>query len=138
MGICVLRPSALGHHLVGPRFQNIARLKTILLFNFEVVITIKLSTKYFYFLVFVLIINYAKSKKLQNNDRLQKDRRVIHRVTSNDNEWHNKWQQVVQRMTTSDIEWYNEWQRVRTRVTKNDEEWQRMTASDKTNEYEWE
>ena len=63
---------------------------------------------------------------------------MIHRVTSNDNEWHNKWQQVVQRMTTSDIEWYNEWQRVRTRVTKNDEEWQRMTASDNTNEYEWE
>ena len=53
-----------------------------------------------------------------------KDRRVVHRVTSNDNEW--------QRMTTSGtkngIEWYNEWQRVV----------QQVTTSDKTNEYEWE
>ena len=36
------RPSALGPHLVGPRPQNIARLNTILLFNFEVVTTLKL------------------------------------------------------------------------------------------------
>ena len=53
-----------------------------------------------------------------------KDRRVVHRVTSNDNEW--------QRMTTSGtkngIEWYNEWQRVV----------QQVATSDKTNEYEWE
>ena len=53
--------------------------------------------------------------------------------TSSDNEW----QPVVQRVTTSDNEWYSKWQQ-RQRVTKNDNESQRMAASDKTNEYEWE
>ena len=46
--------------------------------------------------------------------------------TSNDNdddEWYNEWQ-------WSDNEW--QW------VIENDNEWQRMTASDKTNENEWE
>ena len=74
-------------------------------------------------------------------------------------EWYIEWQQVVQRMTTSgttnDNEWErvvqrvtmsgtnsdNEWQRKRNewqRITKNHNEWQQMTASDKTNEDEWE
>ena len=73
--------------------------------------------------------------------------------TTSDKEWYNEWQQmttsgttsdnewqrVVQRMTTSDSEWYSKWQRMTTSnkkwqwVTAND-----MTASDKTNEYEWE
>ena len=48
--------------------------------------------------------------------------------TTNDNEW----QRVVQRMTTSGTASDNGWQR----VTKNDK-WQRMTTSNKTNEYEW-
>ena len=46
--------------------------------------------------------------------------------TSNDNdddEWYNEWQ-------WSDNEW--QW------VIENDNEWQWMTASDKTNENEWE
>ena len=56
LGVCVPRPSAQGPypqpstlglsaldpHLVGPRSQNIARLNTILLLNFEVAITLKL------------------------------------------------------------------------------------------------
>ena len=41
----------------------------------------------------------------------------LQRVTTNDNEWYNKWQWVVERVTTSDNQWqrvttnYNEWQR---------------------------
>ena len=54
--------------------------------------------------------------------------------TTNDKEWYNKWQRMIQRVTASGIASDNEWQRVR----KNDNEWQRMTASHKTNEYEWE
>ena len=75
-------------------------------------------------------------------DRLLKDRRIVHRVTTSDNEWHNEWQRmttsgatndnewqrVVQRMTMSGNEWYNEWQRMTC-----DNEWQQMT----TNENEW-
>ena len=49
-------------------------------------------------------------------------------------EWYNKWQRMIQRVTTSGIASDNEWQRVR----KNDNGWQRITASHKTNEYEWE
>ena len=48
-----------------PGPQNIARLNTILLFNFEVVITLKLENKYFF--LFVLVIKDVESKKLQNN-----------------------------------------------------------------------
>ena len=65
-------------------------------------------------------------------------------------EWYNDWQRVTTSGTTSDKERQrvttndNEWQRMTTsgnewrRVTKNRNEWQRMTASDKTNENEWE
>ena len=35
-------------------------------------------------------------------DRLKKDRRVVHRVTTRDNEWYNKWQRVTASNTTSD------------------------------------
>ena len=35
-------------------------------------------------------------------DRLKKDRRVVHRVTTSDNEWYNKWQRVTASNTTSD------------------------------------
>ena len=58
-----LGPSALGPHLVDPRPQNIARLNTILLFNFEVFITLLKQV----FFLFVLIIKDVTSKKLQNN-----------------------------------------------------------------------
>ena len=56
------------------------------------------------------------------DDRLSKDRRVVHRVTTSDNEW----QRIKTSGTTSD----NKWQR----VTTNDKEWQRQTTSGKTNE----
>ena len=65
MGVYVSRPSAFSPYpqspfrrssALGP--QNIARLNTILLFIFEVVITLKL------FFVFALFINYVKSKKM--------------------------------------------------------------------------
>ena len=46
---------------------------------------------------------------------------MIHRVTTNDNEWYHEWQQVVQQVTTND----NEWQR----MTKSDNEWQRVVIS---------
>ena len=46
--------------------------------------------------------NVAKNDGTEMLDRLQKDRRVIHRVTTNGNETSDiKWQRVVQRMTTS-------------------------------------
>ena len=51
-------------------------------------------------------------------------------MTTNDHGW----QRVVQRVTKCGTASENEWQR----VTKNDDEWRRMTASVKTNEYEWE
>ena len=35
-------------------------------------------------------------------DRLKKDRRVVHRVTTSDNEWYNKWQRVTASNTRSD------------------------------------
>ena len=80
---------------------------------------------------------------------------MIHRVTTSDNKWYNKWQ----RMTTSENEWPravqpvttsdNKWQRVTTndnesqrmttvdneweRVIKNDKEWQRMAMRDYQN-----
>ena len=64
-----------------------------------------------------------------------KDRRVVHRVTSNDKEWQrmtksgttndNEWHRMRSSGTTDDNEWYNDWQQVL----------QQMTASDKTNEY---
>ena len=52
-------------------------------------------------------------------------KRVVQRVTKNNNEWQ-KWQWVVQQMSASDSEWQ--------RVTINDNKRQRVTASDKTNE----
>ena len=81
--------------------------------------------------------------------RLQKDRRVAHRVTktgtTSDNECYrvktsgttsnNEWQRVVQRMTTSaktnGNEWYNERQWMATSDksrTTNDNKWQWVTA----------
>ena len=67
-----------------------------------------------------------------------KDRWVVHRVTSNDNEW--------QRMTTSCATNDNEWQRMTSSSTTNDNEWynewkpalQQKITSDKANEYGWE
>ena len=44
------RPPPLGSHLVGPRPQFIARLNAMLLFNFEVVITLTLNNVFFLFL----------------------------------------------------------------------------------------
>ena len=71
---------------------------------------------------------------MMKTDRLQKDRRVVHRVTTSgttsDNEWQRVVQQVTRSGTTSDNEWYNEWQR----VTASEKEWQRMVISDS----EWE
>ena len=54
-------------------------------------------------------------------DSLSKDRRVVHGVTTSDNEWQqamtndNQWQ----RMTTSD----NEWKRVVQRMKANESQW---------------
>ena len=70
-------------------------------------------------------------------------------MTTSDNERYNEWQQVVQRVTMSDNEWHSKWLRITTsdnkwqRVTTSNKKWQwvtanDMTASDKTNEYEWE
>ena len=91
------------------------------------------------------------SESIQNKHlmirSLKKDRRVVHRVTTNgttsDNEWqrvtmsgttsNNEWQRVVQRVTTND----NEWQRVVQRVTTNDNEWQRVRTSGTTSDKEW-
>ena len=56
--------------------------------------------------------------------------------TSSDNEW----KRVVQRVTTNDNEWYNERQRVVQQVTTNDNGQQRVTTSDKrmtTSDNEW-
>ena len=55
---------------------------------------------------------------------------MVHRVTTNDNQWYNEWQRVITSGTTNGNK--------RQRVTKNDNESQRIAASDKTNEYEWE
>ena len=53
-----------------------------------------------------------------------KDRWVVHRVTSNDNES----QRMTSSSTTNDNEWYNEWKpAVQQKIT-----------SDKANEYGWE
>ena len=51
---------------------------------------------------------------------------MVHRVTTNDNEW----QRVVQQVTTSGTTSDNEWQRVTTSGTTSDNEWQRVTTSD--------
>ena len=59
----------------------------------------------------------------------KKNRRVVHRVTTSDNEWYIEWQ----RMKTSDKEWYIEWQR----VTTNDNKWQQVIASGTTSDKEW-
>ena len=56
-------------------------------------------------------------------DRSKNDKRVVHRVTTSDNEW----QRVVQRVTTNGNEWYNKWQRMTTNGTTSDYEWQRVT-----------
>ena len=48
------------------------------------------------------------------------------RVTTNYNEWYNKWQRVVQRVTTNDNEW--QW------TTTTDNEWQRVVQRMKANE----
>ena len=51
-----------------------------------------------------------------------KIQRLIHRVTTSDNEW----QQVVQQMAN---EGYIEWQRVVQRLTTSNHEWQRVTKN---------
>ena len=72
---------------------------------------------------------YIATKVLVLNDRLWKDWRVVHRVTTSDNEWH----RVVQGVTTNG----SEWQRVVQRVTTNDNDWQQMTTSDNKWYNEW-
>ena len=78
----------------------------------------QLSKKLDILLLFILflesILNLQHFQKKMNFivDRLYKDRRVVHRVTTSANEWYNEWQ----RMATSD----NEWQRVVQRVTTSD------------------
>ena len=54
---------------------------------------------------------------------------VVHRVTTNDNEWCTEWQRVATSGTTSD----NEWQR----MTTSDNKWQLVTASDSKWYNEW-
>ena len=73
----------------------------------------------------VVLVNeiiFSRSNSIFNSDRLKKDRRVVHRVTTNDNEW----LRVVQRATTSGTTSDNEWQRVATsgkRMTTRENEW---------------
>ena len=69
---------------------------------------------------------------------------MVHRVTTNENEWErvktsgttsgttndNEWKRVVQRVTTSGTTSDNEWQRVIQRVTMSDNKLQWVTASD--------
>ena len=63
-------------------------------------------------------------------DHLYKDRREVHPVTRNDNEWQgmtmsdSKWKWV----TASDIEWHNEWQQ----MTMSHSEWQKVLKRVKT------
>ena len=61
--------------------QNIARLNTILLFNFDVVITLNFKLIVFLF-AFVLIINDVKRKKLQDNLKAQSTLSLYVSVTS--------------------------------------------------------
>ena len=73
------------------------------------------------------------------SDRLQKHRRVVHRVTTSDNEL----QRVTTSGTTSDKGWQrvatsgtmidNKWQQVVQQVIKSENEWQRVA----TNGNEW-
>ena len=51
---------------------------------------------------------------------------MVHGMTTNDNEWCNKWQRVATSGTTGESEWQ--------RVTTNDNQWQRVAASGTTNE----
>ena len=63
------------------------------------------------------------------NDRLQKDRSVVQRVTTSDNEW--------KRVTTSGTTSDDEWQRVTKSGTMSDNEWQRVVQPVTTNDSEW-
>ena len=122
-------PSALGPHLVGPRSQNIARLNTTLLFNFEIVITLKLETKFF----FCFCFNYKwckKQKIIKQWSFIKKYKIMI--VCKKTDKWYIAWN----RLTTSD----NEWQRVVQWMTNSDNKWprvvQRTTTSDTTSDSE--
>ena len=90
-----------------------------------------------YTLLYLILCNFEEfiphitkfTRSFAKIDYLEKDRRVVDQVTTNDNEWYNsdnEWQRVVQRMTTND----NEWQRVTTSYTTSDSEWQQMTMRD--------
>ena len=68
------------------------------------------------------------------------DRRVVHRVTTSDNDWQrvvqrvttndNEWQRMTASGTSSDNKWCNEWQRVIGNDNDWYNEWQRMSTSD--------
>ena len=91
----------------------------------------------------IVALNQLKKKFLIktafDNDRLLRDRRVLHPVTTSDNEWQwvtmngNEWQRVLQRVTANDSEWYNEWQRITmsgtTSGTTSDNEWQQIAIT---------
>ena len=68
--------------------------KTINLFN-KKLIDAKIN-----YINLLLIVDFHLEKTV-HNDRLWKDRLVVHRVTTSDNGWYNEWQ----RMITSDNEW---------------------------------
>ena len=82
----------------------------------------------------------------KQNNRLWKDRRVVHGVTTSGNAWQqmttsdNEWPASG---TTSDNEWCNEWQQMVTsdnewqRVTTIDKEWQRVVQRMRLNDSEW-
>ena len=72
---------------LGP--QNIARLNTILLFIFEVVITLKL------FFVFTLIINYVKSKKIYYSLKAQSTQSSVMRKVDTKRVFIWKWKKVI-------------------------------------------
>ena len=78
-----------------------------------------------------LLIKRVLKTNAKRMQRMYNERQwVVQLMATIDSDRYNEWQRVVQQVTTND----NEWQR----VIKNDNEWHWMTASDKTNEYEWE
>ena len=74
----------------------------------------------------------SKGMSWEKQSFIKRHRRVVHRVTTNGNEWYSEWQRVTTSSTTSDNEWYNEWQRLT--MATNDNEWHKEYKQMKANE----